>query len=433
MRAAFPPVSGERFDWLRRSSLLLLGVLPAAMLLSRGAAEIIVGLIGLAFVVSTVAEKRWDRLTELTVAVLIVTWVLLNVAVSPFAFDPASSFSRSLPWVRFVLFFAATITWLIRSRDDLKFLLIFWSAILAMVLADGYVQLISGTSLSGHAMMGNRLTGPLDRPNIGIFVTRIGFPLLAIALLLAGETRRRTYFIAVAIAAAAAGVFVLLTGERTAAALTLLGALSISAVLIFFMPRQRVYGMLMAAAVPAGLLAVFSLSDTVRVRTVELLSVVENFWSSVYGKIFSVAIRLWEQHPIAGVGLKNFADACHASLPDVDRCYRHAHNIYLEWLSEAGLIGFVCLLAFIAAVSFPVLRVTLIADKRLVGAALIAGLIVTLFPFAATQSFFSNWPALVMWSSLAVLAATTRIALQTHQQTLPEMVAEPVPPVEMPG
>src|SRR3546814_6987242 len=56
-------------------------------------------------------------------------------------------------------------------------------------MLDGYVQLLTGTSLSGNIATGERLTGPLDRPNIGMFTARMGFPLLAAALTLAASKR----------------------------------------------------------------------------------------------------------------------------------------------------------------------------------------------------------------------------------------------------
>src|SRR3546814_14142502 len=80
------------------------------------------------------------------------------------------------------MFFAATSTWLLRSRRDLKLLLVMWGGILALAMLDGYVQYFTGPSLSGNRALANRLSGPLARPNIGMFTARFGFPLLAIPL-----------------------------------------------------------------------------------------------------------------------------------------------------------------------------------------------------------------------------------------------------------
>lgn len=414
MTDLFRAAGQDPFDHLRRANLVLLALLPAALLLSRGVAEVIVAIIGLSFLMATVARRQWANLAEPAVVILIVTWVVLNLVISPLALKPETSFARSLPWLRFIVFFAATAMWLLRSPEDLKIVLIVWSVTLALAMLDGYVQLVTGRSLSGHPIMGNRLSGPLVRPNIGMFVARIGFPLLAVALILSASRARVTEkFLGLVLFTAIAFAFVLLSGERTAAILTTLALLCGTAVVIIFMPRQRLWGCLAALAVPASLLLLFFLNGTVRTRFAEFCTVIGNFWSSIYGEIFTAASRLWELYPITGVGLKGFQDACRANLPELAKaCHQHAHNIYLEWLSETGLVGFACFLAFVAAIVTPVVRLAFVrTDQRLVAAALLGGLIVTLFPLAATQSFFSNWPAMVMWAALAVIFATTRIAL----------------------
>jgi hypothetical protein len=41
---------------------------------------------------------------------------------------------------------------------------------------------------------------------------------------------------------------------------------------------------------------------------------------------------------------------------------------------------------------------------------LLAALCIVLFPLQATQSFFSNWPALVAWASLGFTLGVARVA-----------------------
>src|SRR3546814_11304865 len=93
-------------------------------------------------------------------------------------------------------------------------------------MLDGYVQLLTGTSLSGNIATGERLTGPLDRPNIGMFTARMGFPLLAAALTLAASKRiSASRLVLLAGFALVAFAFIILSGERTAAILTMMAVL----------------------------------------------------------------------------------------------------------------------------------------------------------------------------------------------------------------
>lgn len=400
---------------LRQANLLLFGLMPAALLLTRGGAEVIMAVIGLSYLWVTVAERRWNNFAEPLAAILLITWVLLNVVVSPLALDPAQSFSRSLLWLRFVVFFIATARWLIRSRQDLKILVALWSATLALSMLDGYVQLISGTSLSGHARQVNRLTGPLDRPNIGMFTSRIGFPLLAMALMLHANRRQVGRMLATAAFALVAFVFIILSGERTAALLTMASVVLGAGIVAFLVRPLRVYGVLLAATVPVVFWILYHWSDAVHTRVINFWADIDNFWSSPYGEIFRAAFRIWQHFPIAGSGLKGFQDACRTVLPPdmAEGCHPHAHNIYLEWLSESGLIGLICFLSFVIVLAVLVLRLTWTRpDRRLIGAVLCGGLIVTLFPIAATQSFFSNWPAMLTWTALGAIAGIMRVASQ---------------------
>lgn len=412
------PAGTEPFARLRYANLVLLGLMPAALLLARGGAEVIMAVIGLSFLWATVAERRWGNLAERTIAILLVTWLLLNLAVSPLALDPEISFSRSLLWLRFVIFFAATSTWLLRSRDDLKLLLVFWSITLALAMLDGYVQLVTGMSLTGNVVTGDRLSGPLERPNIGMFTARMGFPLLAMAffLLASKGTASARRILPLTAFALVAFVFVILSGERTAAILTMTAILFGAGIVVLRVRRLRLYGLLLLAAVPVAFLLLYTLSSNVQARVGAFWRDIDNFWASPYGQIFRVAFGIWKRNPLTGSGMKNFQLACErAALPGLhDACYPHAHNIYLEWLSESGLVGFACFVIFVALLAWRVLRLTWTRPgQRLTGTALCGTLIVTLFPVAATQSFFSNWPAMVVWTALGVMAGVTRIAQQT--------------------
>lgn len=424
--APYSPAA-EPYARLRQTNLLLLGLMPAALLLARGGAEVIMAVIGLSFLWSTLAQRRWENFGIVSVVILIATYFILNLIVSPAAADVATSFSRSLLWLRFVMFFAAMVTWLLRSPSDIRLIVVMWGATLALAMADGYVQLATGISLTGQPIDGRRLTGPLDRPNIGMFIARIGAPLVAATILLTlGRTSRRYWYLASALVVLIAFAFIILSGERTATILTILAFLAAAVIAIMFMPGRRLHILGLVAVIPLCLLALYALSHSVQMRVENLQTDVSGFWTSPYGRIFHTAFRIWLENPLTGSGLKGFQDACFAlglSFP----CHPHAHNIYLEWLSESGIIGLACFLAFVASLAWPVLQIIVHRPgKRLVGAALCGGLILTLFPVSATQSFFSNWPAMVMWTALGMIAATTRLALQPSSAEAGPAASRPV-------
>lgn len=403
---------------LRRFNLWLFGLMPLALLVARGGAEVIMAMIGLSFLATIIQQKKWDIVKNPLVGILFLTWLALNILVSPFAGDIGESFGRSLLWLRFIVFFAAVPFWLIRSRDELTVILRAWGIILAFAVIDGLVQLATGTSLTGRPMLGYRLTAALDRPNIGIFVVRIGFPFMAGCLLLIAaraidkdlwRVKLPMWGFALLMLA-----FVLLTGERSATLLTFI-ALAIMALLATTISAEyRRYGLFGIAAALAALAAVLLSSERILARAKSALQTIEHFWHSIYGELMMAGLRLWREHPLVGVGMNNFRIACEEILGRglISGCHPHPHNMYIEWLAETGVIGFVGFAAFVVILMRQVLKPLWVDDARirLVGTFLAGSLLVVLLPFSVSQSFFSNWPAMLLWSSLALTAAVARLA-----------------------
>lgn len=410
------PAASDWTEILRRVNLTLLALMPLLLLVWRGGADAAASIIGVSFLAVVIGRRHWGLATHPMLVVLLGIWLLLNLLVSPLASDPAASFSRSVAWLRFGLLFAATVSWLIRSRNDLRLIAGVWTAVLAFSIVDGLVQLVRGTSLTGNPMYnGARITGPLERPNIGMFVARMGFPLLAALPLLLHGRRNSGAYIAAGVMIAAGFVFILLTGERSAALLTVaaLFAAGLGAILVF--PRYRLHGLL-TLLLAAGIgTAVAAASDRIWSRVTQLGGVLKNFSQSHYAELFGIGIDVWRDSPIFGAGMKNFQAACWAiAAPRVsDGCPSHPHNIYIEWLAEtgiAGLLGYLVFLTLLLVAAWPLLRGGMM--PRLTGLLVAGCFIVLLFPLIATQSLFSNWPALVFWTSLSVTMAVVRLALK---------------------
>jgi len=140
----------------------------------------------------------------------------------------------------------------------------------------------------------------------------------------------------------------------------------------------------------------------------------EDFWGKRYGELFLRSLRIWQDDPLIGIGLKNFRLECAndhflARGPVEDRCYTHPHHIYLEWLVETGALGFAGFLVLVTLWAHNIisgLRRIDPADYPIAVGAL-AALIVFLWPLRASMSFFSNWNATLFWLMLGLTLALT--------------------------
>ncbi len=391
---------------------LLVYAMPALFLIGKAPPDIALSIIGVLFLVRSRLANDWSWLRTPWVTVGLYVWLYLVLA-SFAADDTGSALGRSVPWVRFVVFAAALQHWVLSDQLRRKRLLVCTGAVLAFVAADTFFQFYFSQDVFGISKYSSdRLTGPLrdPPPKVGAYVLRLMFPVL-VALMFWAATNRRSLIANIsAIAAVCLGVTtILISGERMPFILALFG-LGMALILVPGMKRA-----LLAATLAVGLSVAgfFAFSETVSNRSLESsVSTIGNFWQSHYGRIWLSSFRVADAHPLFGVGLKNFRTACpneaYGALDDsAPRCDLHPHNMYLEWLAEAGVIGlggFLCLIGLWTR-HFAARAGHWRHDPTAVGA--VVAVITFLWPIASTMSFFTNWHAALFWLVLGwALAAT---------------------------
>ncbi len=141
---------------------------------------------------------------------------------------------------------------------------------------------------------------------------------------------------------------------------------------------------------------------------------------SEYNRVFQTAIELWKQRPLTGSGLKSLRFKCWNMLakdniertiskrPQMIVCTNHAHNYYLELLSEAGIIGASLLVIFFLILlkdSFHYLK--RYNQQINPGENLLVPIIILFFleiwPIKSTGSFFTTWGATFFWLNIGLL------------------------------
>jgi O-antigen ligase len=197
-----------------------------------------------------------------------------------------------------------------------------------------------------------------------------------------------------------------LSNERTALMTYCVGLFTAS-VLIFWRfkeARKTVLGFTILQI--ALLIFVYTTQNQFNSRVNESVQQIDTFSNTTYGQLWIGSWEMWKANPITGVGMMNFRVVC----PDlkangiVTYCDLHSHNIYLEWLSETGIIGFVGFIAFLSTLAWMIVSRFFYAKQEQVILVVFAAaaMMPTFFPLAATQSFFSNWPAMMAWFSMAL-------------------------------
>ena len=121
----------------------------------------------------------------------------------------------------------------------------------------------------------------------------------------------------------------------------------------------------------------------------------------VRGQVWAAALDIAAEHPL-GIGLGRAGPAIDARVPGAEQ-YQHAHNLWLNWLVEAGLLG---LVAVIAVTALGVATAAGAARRGSpVGATGLAGLIGFLLMSVLDHPANASRIAAALWVVLGVVMA----------------------------
>ena len=149
----------------------------------------------------------------------------------------------------------------------------------------------------------------------------------------------------------------------------------------------------------------------------------KNYSNSSYGSLSLTAFKMFKHHPIFGIGLKNYRVACEKDEflskghlgsgygvspwkghynEELKKhyeatCSSHPHNLYLTWLAETGLIGFLLFIFFIVTTCKKILKNKRIISNQIVALGILLSLFPKLLPMMPSLNIFSNWNAICFW------------------------------------
>ncbi len=403
---------------IRRLARWLMLAIPALLVVGSGPADVAASLIGLAFVYRSSRIRCWDWLRAPWLRVAFGIWLVLLCLIAPFAYDPAQAYRSVLPWPRMILFAAALQFWLL-DAIWLRRLVVSTALMTGLVALDTVWQYLSGHDVLGHPWYGpERLNGPFARPKVGIYLSKLFFPaclgLLALAMARAPARRAKPLW-ASGLLAGLLLASIFLSGERMALLLVLLGTLL--AGLLLRGPFRRVtLGLLVVLVIIGGLLAAFDRPSLSR-QFDSTIATARDLPDSHYGQIWRNSLHLFAAHPWTGIGPRNFKRACddpREALPESQlplRCATHSHNVYIEWLTETGIIGLSGFLVLVATWlgTFRKAWREPKAETAMMAGPLIA-VVLILWPLATSGSFFTNWNEVLFWFLLGWALAGGRPA-----------------------
>ncbi len=377
--------------------------------------------------------------------ITIIFWFSL-IFISLFSYNKINSFQDSLIFIRFLLVPIFCYFLFLSEKKILEKLLLIIFIFVIFVSIDTFFQFLNYSSKDGFGkdLLGfqskwyGRLTGPFGDELIpGSYLSKLG--LLGFAYLLSvKKIKDKILFHAFYLS------FILLvcyvTGERMAFATFLLSlfilciflngfrksiflSILIGALLIFatiyLHPYYNDFKIIESTEYHQGqkIEKFFKCddgSDKICSKIINVqpsfFEIIKNFNTSAYGEIYLLSYKMFLDNPITGIGINNFKYLCNFNetyknmMLNYD-CASHPHNIYIQWLTEGGLIVFTFFITYLISLIYFINNND--GDKKYKIISLV--LILTMFwPIMSTGSLIKNWYGICTFFIIGVCMCISR-------------------------
>ncbi len=332
--------------------------------------------------------------------------------------DPFESLKISIVYFRYFLF-SLSFWYLIKNQPEvLNNLLKSIMISMLILILDGFYQFYFGKNIFGWNATGTRISSFFkDELILGSYLSRM-FPLLFSLCVLnfSSLNYNKINFILIFLLLSGIEVLTFLSGERSAFFYINLSAIY----LIILMNRFKLLRLLSLSFALIVIVIITNFNSSYKERIVD--QTIRQMGSGDEKYIFSLehtnhyvsAFKMFLDHKISGIGPRMFRKNCHLDnyKTSFESCTTHPHNIYIQVLSESGLMGILLLiLPFGALVYFSIKHLIFkLLYKKIIFSDFQLGLmscfLISLWPIVPTGDFYNNWLNIIYFFPLGIFLAT---------------------------
>lgn len=241
---------------------------------------------------------------------------------------------------------------------------------------------------------GRRLSGPFgDEGVAGSFISKLFF--LSFFCFYKDNLVKKFIFPIIILTI----ITVILTNERSASIMFLSGAL----IFFLFYKTNFFYKFTLFSFAILSIVILFNLNNNLKSHFIEIP--VKFFKDNHHKAHFLASYEIFKDNKVFGSGIKTFRYICNEDKYSKintkyasNRCATHPHNIYLEILSETGLLGF----SIIILVNFYILFFLIFnffkknnSNHEIL--LLFSSFFILFWPLQTTGAFFSTWNGIFYW------------------------------------
>jgi O-antigen ligase len=391
---------------LTNINFFLILVLPFALLFGTFISEIIIFLSTVFFLIKSYIEKEWEwtAKTEFKFLLLIWGYLILNAIL---ANNIHLSLSRGIFFFRFILLIFV-ISDILKNKRFENIIFISWISLTIVTSVDIYIEFFFQKNLLENFSEYPGRIASFTGKELKIGGYLIAILLTSFSFFLNKNLNIKKYIILLSVLTLAL-IAVIITGERSN---------SIKAVFIFVLfllflkKHQLIKYIVLILFIIILIMSVLNINK-IKYRYTEIINNISNpiilLKDSLHGAHYSTAWKIFKNYPYFGVGNKNFREECQNKIYldknykyTENRCSTHPHQIYLELLSELGIIGTLLIVFFIIFISAKSFLIYFKNYNLLILAPTLY--IISIFiPLIPSGSFFTSFGATLFWLNIGII------------------------------
>ena len=387
----------------------LIYFIPIFLVFSIFLAELFILFVVIIFFSYQIKNKEYKIFLNKYFIFFFIFWCFLLIN-SIFSYDPSLSFSKSLPYIRFGILFLA-IRYMLNFEDFknkfLKYIFIF----LIFVCIDAIIQFFFGRNLVGFEAHISRISSFFkDELVLGGFLLKM-YPLFLISIIYLKKKFSLNYFL-ITILILIYFFSIFLSGERTAFFNFII--LNFILFIILYESRYSKYLLLFLLVIPLIFIYIKSANYQIAARYLSIKEIFNNKTPIIFSKThenhYKSAFKIFKSYPVFGSGLKTFRHVCKKPEHNPNGCTTHPHNIFMQFLSELGIIGILFYLYAFFYFGSRLFKLFLnrfnnnnLRNETTILTIIIASMFMSLWPLSPSGNFFNNWMSILNFLPLSFL------------------------------
>lgn len=389
-------------------------LMPVLLISGPFLSDLGLSLITILFLINSVSNKLKKYYDNFYFKFFLIFCLILNLS-SLLSNNILISLKNSLFYFRFGIFSLCFWYLLENNKNILKYL--FFSILLcySSLIIDGYFQYFSGKNLFGYPLYNDYRVSSFFGSELilGSYLARF-FPIFfGLFIYLDKSKKNKLMLFLITIVFILSEGLIFISGERLA-----LFFMNLSAIYIILMIKE--YKIYRLSTYILSLFLIFILLNFVPKSKERFIDqTIYDFtrntdkvyvFSKPHTDMYITAYKMFLDNKFFGVGPRQFRNKCDQYPVSEYSCETHPHNTYIELLSEAGIFAF--LIVFMLFIILIYISIKHFIFKFIKGkkniindleVCLFSALIISLWPFSPSGSFFNNWMSIVYYFPVGLL------------------------------